>query len=136
MSGVLAIMGSKKSSALSVYFYDLTAHDYAYYPANANATFQAQNTGQVIASNNSPFTWLLSGSAGDYEIKAELFSGDSPTSGTLSTWQVLSTTRSWTLSETGGSYLHGVLDMEVRRTSDSVVISTFRVTLNAEVLGL
>ncbi len=36
---------------------------------------------------------------GDYEIRATLTSGDTPDTGTLDTWQALSGTREWTLTE-------------------------------------
>ena len=43
------------------------------------------------------YTWLLSGRAGDYEVRASSFSGDALASGTLNTWQALSTSREWIL---------------------------------------
>ena len=40
-------------------------------------------------------TWLLSGSAANFSVRLTKSSGTDPTSGTLNTWQALSSTRTW-----------------------------------------
>lgn len=57
-----------------------------------------RNRGSVLTSIE---TWLDSGVNSDYEVRATLASGDTPT-GTLNTWQACTSDRSWLVSATGG----------------------------------
>lgn len=68
---------------------------------------------------------------GNYEIKATLDSGDTPT-GTFDTWEALSSTRSWTLvSSTVSETLTSTVTIEIRWTGNDVVQDTATYTLTA-----
>lgn len=69
-----------------------------------------------------------------FEARATLSSGDTPTSGAVGTWQVLSTSRTWELSNsTEGTELVSVLDIEIRDAATETVQSSCTVTLRATV---
>lgn len=67
-----------------------------------------------------------------YEIYATKDSGTTPTTGTLTTWQALSTTRSWTLTSLSSDVTCD-LTFQIRWTGDNSVQDTGTVTLT--VLG-
>lgn len=78
-------------------------------------------------------TWLLGGLNSDYEVRATLVSGDTPT-GTLNTWQVCSTDRSWSVTATGGGGIQSscVLTIELRdAASPNTVRDSASITLTA-----
>lgn len=80
------------------------------------------------------FTWLLSGAAGDYEIRAALSSGTTPTAGpAMGAWSNLGTTREWSLSRSIVGAVSCVLAVDIRRVSDGVVIAgPVNINLDAE----
>ena len=73
-----------------------------------------------------------SGTPGNgYEIRATLLSGDTPTTGNLSTWEALSSTITWELSNsTASTTLTCDLKIEIRDTSTQTVQDTgyYRIT--------
>lgn len=75
--------------------------------------------------------WLLAGSASDFEVRATLNSGTTP-SGTLGSWVALSTTRTWELSAPSGQVRSCELTVEIRRASDSTVVATATITIDAD----
>lgn len=75
-------------------------------------------------------TWRVVGAASDYEVRATLVTGDALTSGTVGTWQALSSSREWLISTpTHGSMLSELL-IEIRTTA-GVVVDSATVTLEA-----
>ncbi len=84
------------------------------------------NTPVVISSWITPATHVS-----EYEIRATLSSGSSPTTGTLDTWQALSTSRSWTLvTATEEDTDSSVLLLEIRWTGNNTVQDSATITLN------
>lgn len=133
MSGALvAMLGSAPSP---VNFVNSTAYVAVPSPDDATTGYNVTGGGLVTGDGLSSYTWLLSGANSDFAINAELNTG-TVTSGAIGSWDVLSSTRSWTKVRT--SNLAGleevILDMQVRRVSDSVVIAAWTVTIQAEVL--
>ena len=135
MAGVHALMGSKKASALSVNFTDSIAYNYAFTPTDVTTGYQIHSGGQVNPDGATPYTWLLGGLNSDFAVKAEINTG-TVTTGTLSTWELLSTSRAWTKTRTLNlaGVAEVILDMQARRVSDSVVIDTWQVAIQAEVV--
>lgn len=78
-------------------------------------------------------TWLTPQSNfSQYEIRATLSAGDTPTTGTLNTWQALSTTREWTLTTAVvEETLSSTLLIEIRWTGNNVVQDSATYTLTA-----
>ena len=114
-----------------------TSHSIASYlltPPGAGASdgrVQAEGRGIVTTNLES---WIIP-TAGDgltYQARATRVSGVAAlTIGTLSTWQALTATRQYSIARSGLGTDQMVFTMEIRRASDSVVVATATVTLNA-----
>jgi hypothetical protein len=103
---------------------------------NATAVYRLTSGGVISGTQGtntivSIGTWLGAGSAADYEVRATLASGDTPT-GTLGSWLALSTTRSWTLVSTGPGVLEAILTIEIRDVATHTTLTTSTVTMQAE----
>lgn len=135
MSGVLQVLaasGTVKRVQLfpsNAYLSGPTGPVTAIYSVNSNGT--------VTGNNVTQYSWLLVGSASDYEVRATLSSGTTPSSGTLNTWQGLGTSRSWSQTQTGpGVGTRGcVLGIEIRLASSGTVLASDSVEITAEVTG-
>lgn len=101
-------------------------------PANASCGLTVGNSGAATATGESPYTWLLSGVNSDYEIRADVTSG-SLSSGTTGSWLVLSTSRSWAVTRTVIGTKTATMAVQIRRVSDSVVLTTATITITATV---
>lgn len=79
--------------------------------------------------------WLLAGVNTAYEVRFTQVSGQAPTTGTLNTWQALSTDRElgYTITTNGYSSKIGVFTIEIRRVSDSVVVASATVDMDCSV---
>lgn len=70
---------------------------------------------------------------GDYEIRATLSSGSTPDTGTIGSWEALSTTREWTLTNSTPSTTdEAQLLIEIRWTGDNEVKDSATYTLSAQ----
>ena len=136
MAGVHAIAG--QSGGVQVDFIAQTAYNFAYTPADALTTYKIDSSGVVMADNLTNRQWLKRGAASQFEVNAAYnFSNvGSIFSGTLGAWLALSGSPTWAVKRTinVAGMLEVLLDMQVRRVSDSVVIATFTVTIDAEVI--
>lgn len=104
--------------------------------ATATAGYQLTSGGLVQLNNGSGFvtdsTWLLSGAAGDYEVRATLVSGTAPGGSGTGVWLNLGTTRNWTLSAAVGTTQTCTLTIEIRLVATGIVQDTATVTLDSE----
>jgi hypothetical protein len=75
--------------------------------------------------------WLSPKSGMDqYEVRATLDSGNTPTGSALNAWLNLGSDRSWALSAPGtGTFKSCTLTIEIRRVSDHVIVDTASVYL-------
>lgn len=103
----------------------------------AQAGYVIDSDGQVYRNVGGTLTaidtWLDSGLNSDFEVRATLASGDTPT-GTLNTWQACSSDRSWSVSATGGggAVKSCVLTIELRdAASPNTVRDSASITLTA-----
>jgi hypothetical protein len=104
-------------------------------PADAYAGLRLNSSGIIEerkASYTAFETWLLSGAASDYEVRATLNTG-SLTSGTTGTWLSCGTSREWLCSSTVIGISQATLTIEIRRVSDSLILESAAVSLYAEV---
>lgn len=77
--------------------------------------------------------WLDSGVNTDFQSRATAVSGD-PVTGTLGTWQALSTTRSWSITASAGGVddFSGTILVEIRLSaSPFTVLTSANITLAA-----
>lgn len=127
------------AAALSAFLQNVTRSGTAVSPANATASFRMNSSGVAQSAPTSgtyadEFTWLTEGANSDFESRMTTVSG-SLTSGTAATWEALSTTRTWSrnrTSDVAGTTTY-VGTLEIRRVSDSVVVASCTITLNATV---
>jgi hypothetical protein len=103
-------------------------------PSTATAGYKLLSTGAVQtkgASYADQETWLLAGLNSDCECRATYQSGDALSTGTMDTWEVLSSTRTWTLVATSGLEKNNTTLIEIRRASSGVVLDSCTVTFSA-----
>jgi len=84
----------------------------------------------VFGSGETTYTWNPSGST-NYEVEASLASGTMPT-GTLNTWLSVGTTRSWSISASGGGSTSCSLTMQIRDATTLQIVATATFSLDAE----
>ena len=105
--------------------------------AASTAGYRLNSSGIAESLSNLTYatleTWLLSGVASDYEVRATLSSG-TLSSGTTGTWQNLGTSRSWTVVDSAfdASVTEAVIVVEIRDATTLLVLDTATITLQAE----
>jgi len=82
--------------------------------SNGQQTISRDGSVSIVANWVTPT--LL---AGDWEIRAVLESGDSPSQGVLNTWLPLTSNRSWVLSRSTEGFLLTFLTFEFRRVGST-----------------
>jgi len=107
-------------------------------PTDARAGWRCHSDGTVDSgvgttgvTYNNMHTWLLSGANSDYQIRATLASGDTPSVGTMDTWEVLSTTRTWENIVTASGQRASTITFEIRDVATSTVQASCSVYLEA-----
>lgn len=97
----------------------------------ATATLSYSSAGTATGTGYGSGTWLLSGSAGNYEIMFNRVTGSTPTGASVNTWLALSSTRSWTLTQstTGSKTCDGYI--AIRDTLNSVELSNVAMYMEA-----
>lgn len=121
----------------SVVVNDATYSSLALSPDDSSITVSFTNTGLVQISQNSfpsvtQYTWLLSGAASDYQIRATLNSG-TLTSGVTGSW--LNFGQSWNVTRTTNvvGTSTATITIEIRDVATSTVQDSGVITLNAVV---
>jgi len=103
---------------------------------SATATYTIDNDGTVRNHNLTNLeTWLggTGGVASNYEVRATLTSGTTPTSGTLNSWMSCGTDRSWsnTNNAQDGSTITSTMTVEIRESATGVVKDSASIIINA-----
>lgn len=110
---------------------DATYSDSVIDPDNASASVSVGGaSGQVSGTGGATYTWLNTGVYTDYQVRATVNSG-SVSSGTTGSWLTPGQTWSRTRTVFGTSSVN--LTLEIRRVSDSVVVASAVVSLEATV---
>ena len=98
------------------------------------AYWSINDSGSIIYSDSSGFpyiaySWILnSENRSQYEIRAELLSGSSPSGDSLNTWLSLSTSRSWNLSSSIDDFSD--LKMTIRHNITQTILCEANISLN------
>ena len=112
-------------------------------PTNALSQFRLLNSGSAQKSTTNPEsfttvgTWLLSGAAGDYDVRWDA-SGDTADltagSAAINTWLNLATSRLWGLEDTSqvGPQKQVTGPLRIRDASTLAELDTATLTLNAQ----
>lgn len=134
MAGVHAIFAS--GTAPLVQINNGSVYASATQPANATATLTFDNNGTYYGDGLSAVTWLLRGVAADYQIRATVQSGETP-SGTLNTWMTADADYSWALSETTNESAISfcTLRIEIRNATTLLVLDYGDISILAEVFA-
>lgn len=110
------------------------------FSATATAGIRFNSSGTLQTRAGASYTdvsgeWLLSGSAGDYSVRATTVSNDAgdTSSGTMGSFLNLGTAREWYRTNTVAGDKTWVIDFEIRRDSDSAIVATGRITLQPTV---
>ena len=135
MSLLLAMVGT--IGGIRVNIGDLTISE-SIVGNGATATYTLTNAGAITSATSLGGTvaqgsWINPPSAAGaaYEVFVTN-SGDALSSGTESTWLALNTTQSWSVTKAGiiGT-TQPILNVQIRRASDLVVLDTATITLSA-----
>jgi hypothetical protein len=121
------------ASGGAVDIFNTYAESFVLDPANASATYTLASSGTGSATGVVSWSWLLSGVNTDYEVRATLIGGVSLSSGTVDTWLLMSSSRSWNNGQISIGSRESELLIEIRRASDSVVIDSAIVNVIATV---
>lgn len=131
----LAQSSTAPPPAPAVVIVGLDPYGVALTPADATATYRLTNTGLEQATSRTDSTWLLSGSASDFDVRMTVTSG-TLTSGTVGSWVNLAATQEWTLVR--GLNIPGVLTaeatVELRPAGGGATVDSAVVTFEAEVI--
>lgn len=130
--GLSSLAESSPTSLLGAALQNLSAT-----PTDADVGYELNSSGaeRKFEGDGVPYstigTWLLSGSASDYECRLTVNSGDAPTSGSsVGVWLSLSTFQAWRLTvTTTGPGKSGNYTVEIRHASTLVVTSSATVTM-------
>lgn len=124
--------------SILVQLFDQSLSDDQTAPTDASVSL-AVNAGGTVSfalgggGSTTLHTWLLVGSAGDYEVMATQTSG-TVSSGTVSTWLNCGTTRSWSVVFTSNNGTKTcTLTIQIRDVATGTVQATCTVTLTAHV---
>lgn len=126
-------------ASTSVTIDDTFVSDVRLSPTNASAQYQLTNAGIVnrITSAGGTVqtdTWIspISFAGANYEVKATSLGPDTLTSGTTGSWLALSSTQTWSLSQTTDGTSTVALTIEIRNAVSLAVLDTATITLSAE----
>lgn len=107
--------------------------------ANVVAGWQIASDGTVRTREGGSYvtreTWLLVGAASDYEVRATVASGDTPSGSATGSWLGCGTTCEWVLADTtiDEVALEGVLTIELRRAGGTgAILDTATIDLYSE----
>lgn len=134
---MLQLLGA---SRVQVVMQNLTAYHGAFQPNTAYAELQFSGTtvrrraGTGLYVNE--YTWLISGaSANQFQARATLQSGATPSGNALNTWITLGSNVGWSLSRTGLGDAMCTLLVQVRLASTGEVFASGTWTIHAEITG-
>jgi len=102
------------------------------------ATYTLNTSGIVQKSEGGTTTtletWLLAGASSDYEVRATVSSGTTPTGSATASWLSLSSTQAWTLQDAvvDGIPLTCVLLVEIRDVATNTVQTSASITITSE----
>lgn len=107
-------------------------------PGDATARWGLESDGDTVEQLNAVQSdigdWITpKTNMANYEVRATLNSGTTPSGSSLGSWLVLNNTRSWQLLRTSIGLVQCQLFVEIRRASDGTVLDSATINLTAEV---
>lgn len=111
-------------------------------PSEAHAGLRLTSSGGIQGTEatstnwaNVLGTWLILGAAADYEVQFTKNSGADPTTGVLTTWQALDTTRALTMVRTSIGSSIGNFTVKIRVAATGAVMAEASFSLSATISG-
>lgn len=137
-SGTISIRNFYGTSKVVISISDETVSALSFAPVDASAGYRLNSNGEVESlTNGSPVTlqqWCTpTSAAGDYEARVTVNSG-SLSSGTTGTWLALSTSRTWSVVQSGAGSSSCNFTVEIRRTGTTTVLDSATIDLVADVI--
>ena len=122
MSGAIAFASAAAASGSSstIVAGSLTANDLAGGTASAGITYKPNGSYETVsgATTFPEGNWVSPVSAAsEWEIRATVASGATPTTGAIGSWLALSSTRGWTLVRSSTGLIESTLTFEFRRAA-------------------
>ena len=139
MFNMLSLMAASAAPSPRVSLVGTNLSDVSVTPTDAEVGYQIntagteqsyEGTGGSYATFN---TWLLTGSAGDYDCQLTVDSGTTPSGSAVSpSWINLASSAAWTLTDSGvaGPVIENSCTLRIRDTSTLEVLSTATVTMS------
>ncbi len=138
MSIQMNLLGSESSSFITATV--MSVSEIGVGPTTVSMSFlsNGQQATTINGSTSILGNWInLPIKANEWEIRATLDSGVSPTTGTLNSWLSLASSRSWGLTRSSAGSSESVLTFEFRRAGDVSAETTISPNvLTAEVLDI
>jgi len=101
--------------------------------ATAGFSFKSNGDIENLGLSGTDSTWInKTGLGSSYEVKAILSSGDGPSGPAFNVWHILSSTRTWTLSNNSGGTNDCVLSVSIRDTATDTVQDTANFTISVD----
>ena len=126
-SGETGAGGSVAISDQNTMVFDASSATAGYRLDSDSSAYRTNSSGTYVAIGGE---WRLQGVVADYEARATLVSGSSPT-GTLGSWLALSSDRTWSITSTSG-YDTCTLTIEIRSAASQAVLDTATIILQVE----
>ncbi len=138
-SDTSTISGTAQADALPVQLTGATLSDVQVDPTNASVNYRINSDGDEYEQEggggySSIATWLLDGSAGDYDCKLTVNSGTSPTGASVGSWLDCGTTRTWTLTQSSVGTSSNNCTIEIRDGTTLEVLASATVTMSSQVV--
>lgn len=100
--------------------------------APATASYSISIDGHVKINGLNVETWLNSGIAAGYDVRATLVSGTAPAGSALAAWLNLSSSRTWSLTRSTIGNVSCVLTIEIGLAGSGAAIDSATITIEAE----
>ena len=140
MSLGLLLMAAFGTEGPRVQLAGATLSDFSITPTNAEVGYQLSGAGneQSYEGTGSPYStiqsWLILGSAGDYDCRLTVNSGTAPAGSGTGSWLNLATARAWTLTDTTviGPVISNNCTIEIRDATTLDVLASATVTMEVQ----
>lgn len=135
-SGAISFSDFYGTSNFSVDVIGAVLIDTAQDPANASVGYRLNSNGDEETFEDSVYapinTWLLGGSASDFECRMLVDSGTTPAGSATNSWLTLASSRAWTLAQNEVGVDSNVITIQIRLAGD-VLLDSAEITMNVEV---
>jgi hypothetical protein len=104
-------------------------------PNGGTATLDVYSGGTYAGTNSGGDTWLLYGSAGNFDVRLNKSSGATPTGSSVNTWINMASSQSWSLTQAAGgpASKNMIGSFDIRDSSSgTVIVSGIYVEMTAE----